>query len=200
MAGSKNKKYFQKAVDFFYSLSLFVALWVWMETGNLWLTGLTLLGSLGLLYLGITKYKQRKRRILLESGIDTIDSMSGAAFEEYVLERFRHLGYTGHLTPAGDDNGADMLLQKDGTTTVVQAKRWKNSVGIDAIRQVKGAMDHYAAAHGIVVTNSTFTESACELASSYEIELWDRKKLIELMNKVKGKEHYHENNIQQTGS
>ncbi|HYE11156.1 MAG TPA: restriction endonuclease, partial [Patescibacteria group bacterium] len=112
----------------------------------------------------------------------------GVVFEKYLLEHFKHLGYSGHLTPSTADYGADLVLQKDGRRVVVQAKRWKNSVGVDAIQQVIGAIKHYDANKGMVVTNSTFTENAYELANSNGIELWDRKKLIEVMNKAKGKE------------
>ena len=188
MAGGKKNKLFNDIVDFFYSVSIFLALWVWRETENPWLAALTFGVSLGLLFVGIQKYKQRKRRILFESGIDKVDDMSGMIFEEFLLAHFKHLGYTGYLTPKTENYGADLVLQKDEIKVVVQAKRWKNSVGIDAIQQVMVAIKRYDANKGLVVTNSSFTKSAYELANSNAIELWDRTKLIEVMDKSKGKE------------
>jgi restriction system protein len=188
MTRRKKNKLIEEVIEFFYSASVVLAIWVWLKTGKLWLAALTFGVSLGLLFFGIENYKQRKRKILFESGIDTIDNMSGVVFEKYLLEHFKHLGYSGHLTPSTADYGADLVLQKDGRRVVVQAKRWKNSVGVDAIQQVIGAIKHYDANKGMVVTNSTFTENAYELANSNGIELWDRKKLIEVMNKAKGKE------------
>ena len=186
MAGKKKNKLFNDVVDFLYSVSVFLALWVWEATKNQWLTALTFIVSIGLLFAGIQKYKQRKRRILFESGIDKVDNMTGIIFEEFLLEHFKHLGYTGYLTPRNENYGADLIIQKEEIKVVVQAKRWKNNVGVDAIQQVSGAIKHYNADKGLVVTNSSFTKSAYELANSNEIELWDRVKLIEVMDKSKG--------------
>jgi restriction system protein len=188
MSRRKKSKPIDDAIEFFYSVSILLALWVWGKTGKMWLAVLTFGASLGLLIFVIEKYKQRKRKILFDSGIDTIDNMSGVVFEKYLLEHFKHLGYSGQLTPSTADYGADLVLQKDGRRVVVQAKRWKNNVGVDAIQQVIGAIKYYDANKGMVVTNSSFTENAYELANSNGIELWDRKKLIEIMSNSKGKE------------
>jgi restriction system protein len=182
--GKKNKL-FNDVVDFFYSVSIILTLWVWEVTENQWLAGLTFGMSLVLLFIGIQKYKQRKRRILFESGIDKVDDMSGMIFEEFLMEHFKHLGYTGYLTPRTENYGADLVLQKDEIKTVVQAKRWKSNVGTDAIQQVIEAVKQYGANKGLVVTNSSFTESAYELANFKGIELWDRKKLIQIMDESK---------------
>lgn len=191
MAGGKKMKLFNDVVDLLYSISIYLALRVWEETQNPWLAALTFGVSLGLLFVGIQKYKQRKRRILFESTIEKVENMSGIIFEEFLLEHFRHLGYTGYLTPRTENYGADLILQKDENKVVVQAKRWKNNVGTDAIEQVIGAIKHYDADKGMVVTNSLFTESAYELANSKGIELWDRIRLIEIIDKSKGKEIAH---------
>jgi HJR/Mrr/RecB family endonuclease len=185
VAGKKKNKRFNDVVDFLYSVSIFLTLWVWEVTENPCLAALTFGVSLGLLFIGIQKYKQRKRRLLFESGIDKVDSMSGKVFEEFLLEHFKHLGYTGYLTANTKNYGADLALQKDGMKVVVQAKRWKNNVGIDAIQQILGAIKYYDASKGLVVTNSSFAKSAYDLANSNGIELWDRTKLIEIINNSK---------------
>jgi len=183
MSPKKKNKLMKDIVDFFYSLSLVIAFWVWEETGSIFLTASTFGASLGILYFAIQKHKQYKRKILLESSIDVVDNMSGVMFEQYIFEHFRRLGYTGYILSKNSSSGADMILDKGGVNVVVQVKRWKNSVGGDAIQQVIEAMKHYDAKTGIVVTNSTFTESACEMAKEAGIELWDRSKLMELMCK-----------------
>ncbi|MDF2893191.1 MAG: restriction endonuclease [Clostridia bacterium] len=159
---------------------------VWQETQNIVLATLTFGVSLGLLYVGIQKYKQRKRRILFESTIEKVENMSGIIFEEFLLEHFKHLGYTGYLTPRTENYGADLVLQKDEIKVVVQSKRWKSNVGADAVEQVIKAVKHYDAGKGMVVTNSFFTEGATELANSNEIELWDRTKLVEIIDLARG--------------
>lgn len=191
MPKSKKNKLFNDIVDFFYSLSIFFALWVYQETSNKWMAGLAFAASLGLIYLGIRKYKQWKRRKLFESSIDAVDNMMGVVFDDYALAHFEHLGYSGHLTSKGENHGADLILQKGSYRSVVQTKRWKNSVGVDAIEQIIDAVKYYGAYKGIVFTNSTFTESAKKLADSHEIELWDRSRLIEMIdNAAKAKNTY----------
>lgn len=180
----KKNKLLSEIIDFFYSLPILIALWVYSETSNKLLTALSFIVSLGLLYFAISRYKQWRRRRLLRSGIDVVDNMTGTAFDEYALAHFQHLGYSGHLAARTEEHGADLILQKDGKRAVVQTKRWKSSVGADVIEQIIGAIKYYGADKGIVFTNSSFTESAKVLAESKGIELWDRTKLIELIGNV----------------
>ena len=70
---------------------------------------------------------------------------------------------------------------------MVQAKRSKNPVGIKAVQEVAGAVRHYKGNKGRVITNNRFTENAYKLAKSNEVELWDRKELIEFLLTAK---HY----------
>ncbi|MEG3863476.1 restriction endonuclease [Microcoleus sp. herbarium12] len=119
------------------------------------------------------------RKSLLESFILEIDEMTGKEFENFLAVHFRICGYSVTLTQDSQDYGADLILYKDGSKTVVQAKRSKNPVGIKAVQEVAGAVRHYKGNRAIVITNNRFTENACKLAKSNDIELWDRKKLIE---------------------
>lgn len=132
--------------------------------------------------------RKRKKEMLLNSGIDIIDRMSGFDFEKLVLVHFEKLGYKGEVTRATNDYGADLILQKDGEKIVVQAKRWRDKVGIKAIQEVVGAINYYKANKGMVITNSYFTPNAKELAVSNNIDLWDRNVLVEVMAKNQGKE------------
>ena len=165
-----------------------ISLKVWDSTKSLGLSTLAFFAPL-LLYLivkGIQRYQRRK--VLLESGIHVIDTMSGEEFEELLLTHYINLGYTGKLTPETGDYGADLVLEKDNQRIVVQAKRWKSVVGIEAVQQIIGAIKYYGAAKGMVITNSVFTENACELARVNSIELIDRKGLIEIMRQSQGKD------------
>lgn len=129
--------------------------------------------------------EQEEERRILASGIREVDEMSGKEFEKLLSLLFRKTGYNVSLTPETQDYGADLILYKDGTKTIVQAKRYKNPVGVKAIQEVASAVKHYKANKGIVITNNRFTENAYNLARSNEVELWDRKKLIEFMLRTK---------------
>ncbi len=128
-----------------------------------------------------TLKEQEQRKRLSDSGILEVDRMTGKEFETFLDVHFINLGYSVTLTQDSQDYGADLILYKDGSITVVQAKRSKNPVGIKAVQEVAGAVRHYNGNKGRVITNNRFTENACNLAKSNDVELWDRKKLIEFI-------------------
>ena len=132
--------------------------------------------------------KRKKERQYLTSGINIVDNLKGKEFEEFLLSHFKNLGYKGELTPVTNDYGADLILKKDGEKIVVQAKRYSNKVGIEAVQQIIGAKEYYKATKGMVVTNSFFTPNAVKLASSSNIELWDRNKLLNILFKLNARE------------
>lgn len=159
--------------------------------GMLWLTTGSMAFVIKVLYIlvivlfgiGLFFYLQRRRK-LIASGIDEIDRMKGTEFEQLLLEYFRSLGYRGKITKEYADYGADLLLVKDNTKYVVQAKRWNQKVGIRAIQEIVASINHYNADRGIVITNNYFTQNAENLARSNNIELRDRNKLIDMMSRV----------------
>lgn len=129
----------------------------------------------------IKRLEEEENKRLLESGILEVDEMTGKEFERFLDVHFRKLGYSVSLTQDTQDYGADLILYKDGYKTVVQAKRSKNPVGIKAVQEVAGAVRHYKGNKARVITNNRFTENAYNLADSNEVELWDRKQLIEFI-------------------
>ncbi|HEX2938367.1 MAG TPA: restriction endonuclease [Ruminiclostridium sp.] len=123
-----------------------------------------------------------KLRKYLNSGINTVDKMTGEEFEDFLICHFKKLGYKGELTSKSHDYGADLILKKDGDKIVLQAKRYSGKVGIAAVQQIASAKSYYKADRAIVATNSYFTPYAENLAKSSGVELWDRNKLIEIMS------------------
>lgn len=76
-------------------------------------------------------------------------------------------------------NGADVIAYKDNVKYVIQVKFYSNPVGNKAVQEVVASIGMYKADQGIVVTNSTFTSSAVELANANNIELVDGEKIEE---------------------
>lgn len=111
--------------------------------------------------------------------IHDVDGMSGRDFEIFLSNVFERKGYKVRLTPETGDQGADIILEKFGEITVVQAKNYSQTVGNSAVQQVVGSIKHYNAHRAMVVTNNYFTKSARELASSNGVILIDREKLLE---------------------
>ncbi|MGP4064079.1 restriction endonuclease [Oceanobacillus sp. M65] len=124
---------------------------------------------------------------LRKSGMLEVDTMSGRKFEEYLYALFKGKGYTVKITPASGDYGADLLLTGKGKKVAVQAKRYKEKVGVRAVQEVVSARSYYSVDECWVVTNSFFTEQAKKLASSNQVRLVDRKELMGwMLAEVKG--------------
>jgi len=189
LLASKRKDNNDKLIDALPAVIVITLVLVWFQTGNLSLVIALYLIILSAIFgTGFYLYRRYRKRIF-ESGIEQIDNMSGVMFERLLLEYFRVVGYKANLTAEKADYGADLVLKKDSIKYVVQAKRWKDKdVGIEAVQQVVGAIRYYGADKGMVVTNSHYTKNAKKLAESNNIELWDRRKLIALLNQVKGSE------------
>jgi HJR/Mrr/RecB family endonuclease len=99
--------------------------------------------------------------------------MSGQHFEAYVMDLLGRLGYDVHGTRVTGDQGADIVAEKDGKRIVIQAKNYSSTVGNEAVQQVAAAVRFYTGDEGWVVTNSTFTRAARELAQCNNVKLVD---------------------------
>ncbi len=124
--------------------------------------------------------KESRKKKYLNSPLSKIDKMTGKEFENYLQAYFEDKGYRVELTPVSNDYGADLVLYYRDEKTVVQAKRYKNKVGIEAIQQIISAREYYKADNAIVATNSFFTPNATRLAQNCDVELWDRNRLFEI--------------------
>ena len=150
--------------------------------GLIWLIVLALAVRYGLPWFFAHRRKQR----LAASGIADIDAMDGEAFEQYLEVLFGRLGYRVERTQYVGDYGADLITHKDGVKTVVQAKRYAKAVGIKAVQEAVAAKGMYGCTEAMVVTNSTFTRAATELARANRVALWDRERLVEALLSVRG--------------
>lgn len=162
-----------------------VAIYVVTKNYKLGLVAIAFIALLVIVLQVVTKQRSYDVRILA-SGIEQLDKMSGEQFEDYMLVYFYHIGYSGYLTRITGDYGADLVIQHKDTKKkiVVQTKRWSNTVGVAAVQQACGAIKHYKADFGMVVTTNYFTKSAKELARSNGILLWDRDFLIRNTTKL----------------
>lgn len=114
-----------------------------------------------------------------------IDRMEGVEFERYLAYCFKKQGYRVRMTKASGDFGADLILYGKEGKTAVQAKRYNKPVGVAAVQQVMAARDYYECELAMVVTNTSYTRQAEELAGKSGIKLLDRNDLISLMRREK---------------
>jgi hypothetical protein len=152
-------------------------------------------------YINLLKSKEKKIELQIEKErllrgdlftekAEEIDKLNfdnisnGYEFEHYLKNVFCKLGYESMVTKASNDQGADLIIEKQGIRTVVQAKYYTNPVGNKAIQEVVSAIAFYKANKGMVVTNSTYTKSAIELAEANNIELIDGGHLSNMRNEI----------------
>lgn len=150
------------------ALALFQVLWLmWPVTAFI----IILLLTRG----GVYIYKARR---YAKSGIADIDKLSGKEFEQYLEILFQKLGYQVKRTPYQGDYGADLILRQGDEKTVVQAKRYKSSVGVKAVQEAVASKEYYQCDKAMVVTNSYFSRQARTLAKANQVKLWDRDELV----------------------
>jgi len=125
------------------------------------------------------KYSHSLRLYSCKAGKD-IDTMSGVEFERYIAKVLKSRGCTEVSLTEQYDLGVDIIAKKDGVRWGIQAKRWNNQVGIDAVRQAVAALKKYNCNQAMVITNSRYGYSAParELARSNNCVLIDRKTLV----------------------
>lgn len=115
------------------------------------------------------------------TGMADVDVMSGEEFEQRLAALFEALGEVVHHTGRRGDFGADLVTERAGVRTVVQAKRYEGAVGIEAVQQVVGARRYYEAERARVVTNSVLTPAALALATVADVEVVERGDLFRLL-------------------
>lgn len=106
-----------------------------------------------------------------------VDAMDGFQFEAFLVEIFQTIGFDVKETKKTADQGADLFVSRFGKNMVIQAKNYTGSVGNAAVQQAISAKAFYGCDEAMVVTNSYYTKSAKELATTAGVRLVDREGL-----------------------
>ncbi len=132
--------------------------------------------------------------------IDQADMVSGLSsapnlmeltpgeFEHLVANLFGKMGLDSKLTRSSRDGGVDCVAYDArpilGGKVVIQAKRYRHTVGVSAVRDLYGTMMNEGANKGILVTTSGYGSDAFNFASDKPIELIDGGGLLFLLQEV----------------
>ena len=127
--------------------------------------------------------KQLKQQLYTITETNTFHSMGGYAFEGFMKNLFEEMGYVAKKTKLSGDMGADLILHKGDKKIVVQLKNHTDNVGVKAIQEVVAAVNYYEADGAMVVITSYFTSQAVKLAKPNDVELIEREKLDEWVEK-----------------
>jgi restriction system protein len=146
--------------------------------------GCVLLAALLIVAAYKIKMNFKKKWSFRQITLQEIDNMNGYEFEDYVRKLYIALGYKVKHTSLSGDQGADLILSKDGEETAVQVKRYSGSVSNKAVQEVVASKGFYNCNKALVVTNSFFTDPAIRLANANNVELIDRNGLKHLIHRI----------------
>jgi restriction system protein len=127
-----------------------------------------------------------KERLKLDQKIDQLHkNLSPTEFEAYIAELFEMIGFENVcLTPPSGDDGVDIFAEQNGAKIAIQCKKHKGTISSPDIQKFVGSMHHAGATKGFFVTTSVFSLNAEKFASQHPIELVDRIKLSELIERA----------------
>lgn len=101
----------------------------------------------------------------------SVDAMSGKEFEQYCEGILKEAGWVTRMTKATGDQGVDIVGTRNGICVVFQCKKYSSSVGNAAVQEVFAGQIFEGAQVAAVVTNSSYTKAARELAHSAGVYL-----------------------------
>ena len=118
-------------------------------------------------------------------------------FEKLLADILDSFGFEVELQRGTKDGGIDLFAVKQGHPLgpqrfLLQAKRWKNSVGVEPVRQLAFLHSHHRVTKSCLATTAAFTSGAWELARQYrwQLELRDFEGLMEWVReaaRIKGR-------------
>jgi restriction system protein len=126
----------------------------------------------------------------LNDGIN-LAAMDWEEFEQLIRElfekEFKQAGGEVKITQASRDGGVDAVaFDPDvirGGKTVIQAKRYTNTVGVSAVRDLYGTVLNEGASKGILVTTSDYGPDSYSFAKGKPLVLLNGANLLNLLAK-----------------
>ena len=131
--------------------------------------------------------KVRRWSFKRNSSMAEIDNMTGLEFERYVAKLLESKGYGAIRLTEEFDYGVDIIAVKGGITWGIQVKRYSGLVKASSVRQVVTALRKYHCDRAMVITNSSYSQVAKELARNNDCILIDRSKLTQWISSVRKK-------------
>ena len=106
-------------------------------------------------------------------------------FESLIQNLFTCMGLEARQTRPSRDGGVDCVAYDTrpifGGKVVIQTKRYKNTVGVSAVRDLYGTLQNEGASKGILVTTSGYGAASFEFAQNKPIELIEGANLLYLL-------------------
>ncbi len=144
----------------------------------------------------VLQYSASDKRFISGREIETHETTNLAAmpwedFEHLVRnlfeKEFATKGATVRITRTSRDGGVDAIVYDPapihGGKILIQAKRYTNVVGVSAVRDLAGAVDHERANKGILVSTSSYGKDAYDFAKDKPLVLINGQNLLHLLER-----------------
>ena len=122
------------------------------------------------------------------SGLDqrpNLMELTPSEFESLITNLFQKMGLETRLTQASRDGGVDCVAFDPrpifGGKVVIQAKRYKDTVGVSAVRDLYGTMLNEGASKGILISTSGYGQASYDFAEGKPLELFGGSNLLHML-------------------
>ena len=140
----------------------------------------------------IVEFNMVDARFVQESDVlGTLDKrpnlmeLSPKDFESLITNLFTKMGLETRQTQASRDGGVDCVAWDSrpifGGKVIIQAKRYKHTVGVSAVRDLYGTTQNEGASKGILVTTSGYGSASFKFAENKPLELLSGTHLLYLL-------------------
>jgi restriction system protein len=136
-------------------------------------------------------YADDERFVEHANVIDKLDDrpnlmdLTPGEFESLVQNLFERMGLETRQTRASQDGGVNAVAYDPrpivGGKIVIQAKRYKNPVGVSAVRDLYGTLQNEGGSKGVLVTTSRYGRASYDFAKNKPLELIDGPALLFLL-------------------
>lgn len=147
----------------------------------------------------VLEFNMVDARFVAESdALSTLDlrpnlmEMKPTEFESLIQNLFTKMGLEAKQTRPSRDGGVDCVAYDPrpifGGKVVIQAKRYRNTVGVSAVRDLFGTLTNEGASKGILVSTSGYGQASFDFAQNKPIELINGAQLLYLLAEHAGVE------------
>lgn len=113
-----------------------------------------------------------------------VDVLGPIEFERHCSDMLKSSGWESRTTKGSGDQGIDIIATYKGTKAVFQCKKYSHPVGNSAVQEIIAGKVFEQAHVAVVVSNSSYTLSAKQLASTTGVHLLHYSELREFAERL----------------